>query len=79
MPTQKWLMENCWKYGFIMRYPANTTEITGIIYEPWHYRYVGLELAKEIHDLDNICLEVYIDQLTNDGTTCGGKLVTTDN
>ncbi len=73
MPTQKWLMENCWKYGFIMRYPEGSTEITGIIYEPWHYRYVGLELAKEIHDLGNIPLEIYIDNLTNDGTTCGGQ------
>ncbi len=72
-PTQKWLMENSWKYGFIIRYPEGSTEITGIIYEPWHYRYVGLELAKEIHDLGNITLEEYIDNLTNDGTTCGGK------
>ena len=75
MPTQKWLMENSWKYGFIMRYPEGTTDITGIIWEPWHYRYVGLELAKELHDLGNPPLEVYIDHLTNDGTTCGGKLV----
>ena len=73
--TQKWLMENCWKYGFIIRYPENTTDITGIIWEPWHYRYVGLELAAELHELGDIALEVYIDNLTNDGTTCGGKLV----
>ncbi len=73
--TQKWLMENCWKYGFIIRYPENSTDITGIIWEPWHYRYVGLELAQEIHELGDIPLEVYIDHLTNDGTTCGGKLV----
>ena len=73
MATQQWLMEHCWEYGFIMRYPDGTTDITGIIYEPWHYRYVGLELAKEIHDLGNITLEEYIDNLTNDGTTCGGK------
>lgn len=73
MPTQQWLMENCWKYGFIMRYPEGSTAITGIIYEPWHYRYVGLELAKEIHELGNITLEEYIDNLTADGTTCGGK------
>ncbi len=71
-PTQQWLMENSWKYGFIVRYPAGSTEITGIIYEPWHYRYVGLEMAEEIHEL-GITLEEYIDMLTNDGTTCGGQ------
>lgn len=74
-PTQQWLMENSWKYGFIMRYPAGTTEITGITYEPWHYRYVGLEMAEEIHAL-GITLEEYIDMLTNDGTTCGGQQTT---
>lgn len=41
MPTQQWLMANSWRYGFILRYPTGTTDITGIIYEPWHYRYVG--------------------------------------
>ncbi len=46
--TQKWLMANCHKYGFILRYPKGTTPITGIIYEPWHYRYVGIEIATEI-------------------------------
>lgn len=73
MPTQKWLMEHCWEYGFILRYPENTTDITGIIWEPWHYRYVGTELSLEIRDLGGITLEEYIDNLTNDGTTCGGK------
>lgn len=73
MPAQKWLMEHCWEYGFILRYPENTTEITGIIWEPWHYRYVGVEMALEIRDLGGITLEEYIDALTNDGTTCGGK------
>ena len=73
MATQKWLMEHCWEYGFILRYPENTTDITGIIWEPWHYRYVGEEMALEIRDLGGITLEEYIDNLTNDGTTCGGK------
>jgi D-alanyl-D-alanine carboxypeptidase len=72
-PTQKWLMEHCWEYGFILRYPENTTDITGIIWEPWHYRYVGVEMALEIRDLGGITLEEYIDNLTNDGTTCGGQ------
>lgn len=69
--TQKWLMEHCWDYGFILRYPEGSTDYTGIIYEPWHYRYVGLELSKELQEL-GICLEEYLDNLTNDGTSCGG-------
>ena len=63
MPAQQWLMANSWKYGFILRYPNEKSEITGIIYEPWHYRYVGIELAKEIHD-SGLCLEEYLQQLT---------------
>ena len=59
MPTQIWLMENSWKYGFILRYPNGTSDITGIIYEPWHYRYVGNEFAEEIHNL-GITLEEYV-------------------
>ena len=57
--TQKWLMEHCHEYGFILRYPVGSTEITGIIYEPWHYRYVGIEIAQEITDL-GITLEEYL-------------------
>ena len=57
--TQKWLMDNCWDYGFILRYPVSKSEITGIIYEPWHYRYVGVEAAKEIQ-ARGICLEEYL-------------------
>jgi len=64
LPAQKWLMENCWKYGFILRYPYDKTDVTGIIYEPWHYRYVGKELAGELHEL-NITLEEYIHSLTD--------------
>lgn len=63
LPGQKWLMENCWKYGFILRYPKGTTDETGIIYEPWHYRYVGKELAKELYDA-GLTLEAYLNQLT---------------
>ena len=44
--TQRWLMSHCIEYGFILRYPNNTTDTTGIIYEPWHYRYIGKENAK---------------------------------
>ena len=59
-----WLGQHCWEYGFILRYPENTTDITGIIYEPWHYRYVGKEVAQEIHELGDITLEEYIQNLT---------------
>lgn len=55
----QWLKEHCWEYGFILRYPAGTTEITGITYEPWHYRYVGKEAAKEITE-QGITLEEYL-------------------
>ena len=64
MPAQQWLMENSWRYGWILRYPVEKSEFTGIIYEPWHYRYVGTAVAAEIHEL-NICLEEYLDILTN--------------
>lgn len=57
-----WLDENAYKYGFIKRYPPDKTEITGINNEPWHYRYVGEEAAKEMKD-KNLCLEEYIGQL----------------
>ena len=56
---QKWLMENSWKYGFILRYPMDKSDITGIIFEPWHYRYVGKKAAKEITE-QNITLEEYV-------------------
>lgn len=62
LPAQQWLMKNCWKYGFILRYPDDKIDITGIIYEPWHYRYVGLELAEELHN-SGLTLEEYIDSL----------------
>ncbi len=57
-----WLMENAENYGFILRYPSNKTTETGIMYEPWHFRYVGVEHAKEINRL-GLCLEEYIDYL----------------
>ena len=63
-PTQIWLMENSWRYGWILRYPVDKSEITGIIYEPWHYRYVGKDIAAQMHDLD-LCLEEYLEMLTN--------------
>lgn len=46
----KWLAENSWKYGFIIRYEEGTSEITGYTYEPWHLRFIGKPLAKMYHD-----------------------------
>lgn len=57
-----WLEKNSWKYGFIRRYPPDKTEITGVINEPWHFRYVGKEAAQEIYS-QGICLEEYIEML----------------
>lgn len=56
---QKWLMEHCVEYGFILRYPKGKEELTGIIWEPWHYRYVGVEAAKAITE-SGLCLEEYL-------------------
>ena len=58
-PVQQWLMKNSWKYGFVFRYPTDKSDITGIIYEPWHYRYVGKEAAAEMYE-NKLCLEEYL-------------------
>ena len=63
LPAQQWLMENSWRYGFILRYPANKTQVTGILYEPWHYRDVGKELAAALY-ASNLTLEEYLQNLT---------------
>ena len=57
-----WLAENAYKYGFVLRYPSGKQKITGTSYEPWHYRYVGEEAAKEIYER-GICLEEYFKQM----------------
>jgi D-alanyl-D-alanine carboxypeptidase len=61
-PAAKWLFENAGEYGFILRYPADKTEITGIIFEPWHYRYVGVENARAMRE-KAMCLEEYSEYL----------------
>ena len=58
-----WLGEHCWEYGFILRYPDDREDITGIKYEPWHFRYVGTEFSLELKELD-MCMEEYMDMLT---------------
>lgn len=60
--VQKWLMEHCYEYGFILRYPTDKKDITKINYEPWHYRYVGIENAMFIKE-KGFCLEEYIEFL----------------
>ena len=56
----KWLLENAADYGFILRYPKDKESVTGIIWEPWHYRYVGVENAKKIK-ASGLCLEEYLE------------------
>lgn len=55
----RWLTEHAADYGFIMRYPKDKQDITKVIYEPWHWRYVGVELAKELKD-SGLVLEEYM-------------------
>ena len=61
-PAYTWLMDHCADYGFILRFPEGKEDITGVIYEPWHYRYVGVEAARYIMDND-LCLEEYLAQV----------------
>lgn len=77
-PEGRWIKENAWKYGFILRYPRDKTDITGIQYEPWHIRYVGLPHSMIIHE-KNLALEEYLDYLKKKkeiSTTFKGKKYT---
>lgn len=58
----QWLSENCQDYGFVLRYPKDKQDITHITYEPWHYRYVGVEHAKLMKE-KGFCLEEYLEWL----------------
>lgn len=58
-PEGKWVAENCWKYGFILRYPKGKEAQTGYQYEPWHLRYLGEDIAKKVYD-SGLCLEEYL-------------------
>ncbi len=60
-PEAEWLKENCSKFGFIIRYPKDKKDVTGIEYEPWHIRYVGKDAAKYIYD-NGITLEEYLER-----------------
>ena len=61
----KWAWENCWRFGFILRYGEDWEDVTGYKYEPWHFRYVGKEKAKEIHEA-NIPFETWLIQYRSD-------------
>ena len=58
-PEGKWLANNCWKYGFIIRYPQGKESITGYMYEPWHVRYLGKDTAKAVYE-SGLTLEEYL-------------------
>ncbi len=63
-PACKWLMENCWKFGFILRFPEDKVDITGYQFECWHYRFVGRYHARRIYE-GGLCLEEYLEKLGN--------------
>ncbi|MCL1832275.1 MAG: M15 family metallopeptidase [Oscillospiraceae bacterium] len=63
-PQGAWVNDNAHKYGFILRYPADKTEVTGISYEPWHFRYVGVTHATYMYK-NNLVLEEYVEYLKN--------------
>ena len=56
----KWLEENCYRFGFVLRYPEDKEDITTVMFEPWHFRFVGRVAATEMHEL-GMCLEEYCD------------------
>ena len=58
-PEALWLAENCYKYGFIIRYPEGKEHITGYMYEPWHIRYLGVDIATDVYN-SGLCLEEYL-------------------
>lgn len=68
----EWLDQNSYKFGFIRRYPPDKTDITGVINEPWHYRYVGAAAATEMYNR-GICLEEYLGK-TNEPAASNGVL-----
>jgi D-alanyl-D-alanine carboxypeptidase len=58
--ASRWIAENAWQYGFIVRYPSNSkTAITGYVWEPWHLRFVGIELATDMKSKKITTLEEY--------------------
>jgi len=66
-PAFKWMQQHAQDYGFVLRYKKDKQNITKIKYEPWHYRYVGVENAKKMNEL-NMCLEEYVAYLKENST-----------
>ena len=60
IPLEVWMAEHCQDYGFILRFPEGKEKITGVMYEPWHFRYVGKDAAKYIME-NNLCLEEFVE------------------
>ncbi|MHC5794712.1 M15 family metallopeptidase [Lacisediminihabitans sp. FW035] len=58
-PQGIWLAANAYRFGFVLRYPSDKQAVTGYVYEPWHYRYVGLALATELHGTGATTLEEF--------------------
>lgn len=73
----QWITDNCYKYGFVIRYPENKTDITGITYEPWHLRYVGKEHAYFMTK-NGLCLEEYVELLSRYPLRSSRLVFTTD-
>ena len=59
-PAALWLADNCYRFGFVLRFPEDKQEITGITFESWHFRFVGRDVATEMHEL-GMCLEEYLE------------------
>jgi zinc D-Ala-D-Ala carboxypeptidase len=58
-PEGQWLAANAWRFGFLLRYPADKIDITGYTFEPWHYRYIGVDLSTEMHERGVTTLEEF--------------------
>lgn len=58
-PEGRWLVDNAWRFGFLLRYPADKVAVTGYEFEPWHFRYIGTDLAEELHTTGVSTLEEF--------------------
>lgn len=74
-PEAQWLLAHCAEYGFILRYPPEKSDQTGVIYEPWHYRYVGVAAARAIME-QGVCLEEYLEKMDGSVKTAERPLET---
>lgn len=64
-PVNEWLQAHCTEYGFVVRYPKNKEDVTGFMYESWHFRYVGREIAEQMSE-EGLTLEEYIEEYAAD-------------